>query len=54
MNRTALLLLIAAAITAVAGVGLYSPRAAVIVAALLFGTAGVLSLELPSRDRSGS
>lgn len=49
MNRLALLLLMLGVLALVGGVALYSPRAAVLTAALVLLIGGVLSLDVPER-----
>lgn len=51
MNRTALVLLAFAGLLLVVGVALFSPRTAVIVAAVLCAAAGVAQLDV---NREGS
>lgn len=53
MTREALLLLLLGVLTLVGGIALYSPRAAVIAAALILLIAGVLNLDVPERPRKG-
>lgn len=51
MNREALLLLLLGVLTLVGGIALYSPRAAVLAAALVLLVAGVLSLDVPDSKK---
>lgn len=48
-NRTAVILLLLSAVTLVTGVALYSPRAAVLVAAAVLLAAGLANLEARER-----
>jgi uncharacterized membrane protein YccC len=48
VNREALLLLLLGALTLVGGIALYSPRAAVLAAAITLLITGVLTLDVPA------
>lgn len=48
MNREALLLILLGVLTLVGGIALYSPRAAVLAAAVVLLIAGVLALDVPA------
>lgn len=49
VNREALLLILLGVLTLVGGIALYSPRAAVLAAAVILLIAGVLNLDVPAR-----
>jgi uncharacterized membrane protein YccC len=53
VNREALLLLLLGVLTLVGGVALYSPRGAVLAAAVILLIAGVLLLDVPDSKGKG-